>query len=71
MDEGLQDAVEAFFDAGKSGDYEGATQAFKDMWRLVDDDSDNEDKEQDAEDEGKGKGSGKPLAALLVMSKKK
>lgn len=71
MDDGLRDAVEAFFEAGKSGDFDEATQAFKDMWRLVDDDSENYDKDQDAKDEGRAADRGKPLNVLIGLVKKK
>jgi hypothetical protein len=35
----LQDAIKAFAEGLESKDWPGAEQAFKDMWRLVDDDS--------------------------------
>lgn len=69
MDEGLRDAVEAFFEAGKSGDFDEATQAFKDMWRLVDDDSGTE--EEGKKDEGRAADRGKPLNVLIGLVKKK
>jgi hypothetical protein len=64
-DSGLQDAIDAFFEAGKKEDWKGAEQAFRDMWRLVDVDSEKEDPE--AEDDKKEKG--KPLAAIILGKK--
>ena len=65
----LKDKVEEFFKAGDKGDFDGATDAFEDMWSLVDDDS-----EEEPAGEGKGEekdtGKGKPLAALILSSKK-
>ena len=62
---GLQDAIDAFFEAGEKKDWKGAEQAFRDMWRLVDVDSEEEDPE--AEDDKKEKG--KPLAAIILGKK--
>jgi hypothetical protein len=68
-DAGLLDAIEAFFDAGKSGDYKEAAQAFRDMCRLSED---GEGMEGEGEGENKSEGSGsKPLSVLIGISKKK
>jgi hypothetical protein len=64
-DVGLQDAIQAFFEAGDKKDWEEAEQAFRDMWRLVDVDSEEEDPE--AEDDKNEKG--KPLAAIILGKK--
>jgi hypothetical protein len=70
-DEGLLDAVEAFFDAGKSGDYKEAAQAFKDMCRLSEG-SDGMEGEGEGEGEKKSEGAGgKPLSVLIGISKTK
>jgi hypothetical protein len=60
--EGLVDACEAFFAAGKDGDFEGAALSFKDMMSLSEDDG-----EEEGEDKKESKGG--PLA-LLIDTKK-
>jgi hypothetical protein len=69
-DEGLKDAVQAFFEAGKAGDFDEAAQAYKDMCRL-----NKEGGEEEGYEEGEGKSEdsgGKPLSVMIgLMGKKK
>lgn len=65
---GLEDAVQALFEAGAKKDWKGAAEAFADAQSLSDDDS-SEEAEGDDGKEGEG-GKGKPLAALIFGSKK-
>jgi hypothetical protein len=62
---GIQDAIQAFCEACDKKDWKEAEQAFKDMWRLVDDDS-SEESEGDDKEEKSGK---KPLATLIFGKK--
>jgi hypothetical protein len=55
----LQDAIQAFFEAGEKQAWEEAEQAFKDMWRLVDDDS-----------EGSSGGEKKKDLAVMILGAK-
>ena len=68
-DAGLKDAIEAFWEAQKKDDSDAGVEAFRDMWRLVDDDSGEE--EGEGETEKPGKSLGKPLAALIIAKKGK
>jgi hypothetical protein len=70
-DAGIKDAIEAFWEAQKKDDSDAGVEAFRDMWRLVDDDSGEEDAEGEADKEEPGKKLGRPLAALIIAKKGK
>jgi hypothetical protein len=60
---GLEDAIEAFTEAQGKKDWKEAEQSFRDMWRLVDDDSESEPDDKEEK-------SGKKTLTALVFGKK-
>ena len=68
----MEDKVKEFFEAGKAGKFSDATDAYEDMCALMDGtEADNADEKDEGEAETEpSKKTGKPLAALIVSTKK-